>query len=76
MSVKIDPREVLSFNNIICPVRARQLYSFSNARSIYHLAVQINRHNSSHHDHCFLCRHYQVVLTTLLSRGHQKILLI
>ena len=45
-NIRIDPREVLTyFKNIVCPCTAKQLHSVSIAKSICHLAVQINGHN-------------------------------
>ena len=77
MTVRVDPREVLTyFNNIVYPWTVKQLHSVSIAKSIFHLAVQINGHNSSYHYHCFSCRICRVLLSTLFARGHQKILLV
>ena len=70
MSIKISPTKVLDYsNNIVYPEKAKQLYSFSIARSICHLAAQIDRLI-----HRFYCRICQILLTTLLSRGQQKLL--
>ena len=73
MSVHIDPREVLTyFNNIVCPWRAKQLQPVSIAKSVCHLVIQINGHNSSYHCHCFSCRICRVLLSTLFARGEQE----
>ena len=46
MSLKIYPTKVLDcFSNMVDPFRAKQLHSFLIARSVCHLAVQIDRHN-------------------------------
>ena len=75
MALEINPAIVLEyFNNIVDPPKTKQLHSFSIARSICHLAVETDGHNLTYHCHCFSCRICRILLTELLSRGHQKLL--
>ena len=75
MSLRKNPVKKLDyFSNIVDHERATQLHYFSVERLICHLAVQIDGHNLTYHYHCFSCRICRIILTTVLSRGHQKLL--
>ena len=74
MSVVVHPTKILNyFNNIIDQDKAQKLHSFSIARSICHIAVQIAGHSDNYHCYCFLCRIYRLLLTVLLSRKHGRL---
>ena len=75
VSLQINSTNILGyFNNIVYPAKTKQLHSFSIARSICHLSVQIDGHNLTYDCDCFSCRICRILLTTLLSRRHQKLL--
>ena len=74
---KVHPRKIFDyFNNIVDQDKAKKLHSFSIARSICHIAVQISSHRISYMCFCFSCRIFRLLLAVLLSRAHGKLLLI
>ena len=77
MSLKIKPTKIVDYSNSIGDsTKAKQLHSFYLARPFCHLAVLIDCHNLIYHCHCFFCRICRILLTSLFSRGYQKLLLI
>ena len=77
MSVVVHPTNVFDyFNNIVDQDKAKQLHSFSIARSICHIAVQIIDHSDNYQCYRVSCRICRLLLTVLLSRKHEKLLCI
>ena len=75
MSLQINSTKVLEyFNNIVYPAKTKKLHLFSIAESVCHSADQIDGHNLTYECHCFSCMICRILLTTLFSRGHQKLL--
>ena len=74
---KVHPTKIFDyFNNMVNQDKVKKLHSFSIARSICHIAVQVSNHSVNYMCFCFWCRIFRLLLSVLLSRRHGKLLLI
>lgn len=62
------------FDNVVDPFKAHKLHSFCVARSIYHVTTLIQGHGKEYKCHCFKCLICRLLMRTLLSRKHKKLL--
>ena len=77
MSVVVHPENIfLYFDNHLSYPKAKNLHSFCIIRSIRYIVSLIRGHNSSYKCHCFKCRVCRLLISTIFSRGHKKLLLI
>lgn len=66
----------LYFDNYLDYAKAKNVHSFSIARSIRYIVTKIRGHSLSYKCHCFKCLVCRLLMTELISREHLKLLLI
>ena len=75
MSLVIHPTNIFQyFDNVDDQEKVKQLLSFCIARSIRHVVLLIHGHSDNYRCHCFSCLICRLLVETLLSRRHEKLL--
>ena len=72
MSLIIDPQKLLEyFDNVVDQSKADQLHS---ARCFSYIITLIRNHGKDYKCYCFLCKISRLLIQTLPSRKHYKLL--
>lgn len=74
MSACAHPQDIFKyFENMICPVKVKNLHQYSVAVALSHASGIIEEHSKNDKCYCFQCRIQRLLVETLLLKGTQTL---